>query len=395
MHSNSEIPGEGTTIDQKKMPDEPVKHQRSILTHPAVVIGAFVLIGMLFALQEWINLRLWGYKISAKIEFESWGMQFLIWGVLCWLMGRFLQPVILRATPRRLLTQVLPLSIAACMLQEMIWVLFFPNLPLNHPAMHYWQRFKFHLDAELVDSLVIFWSAFFSFRGIAYYQQYREKETKAARLELQLAEARLAALRMQLNPHFLFNAMNSISSLMRSDVDAADSMLEQLSSLMRITLERGDTQLIPLRQEMEFIEIYLAMQERRYVGRIRQQVSVAAGLHDALVPALILQPLVENAFVHGISGSQSPSELLIDVQQAGRQLRLTVINSSSRASAGPHQATRRGIGLANVRARLQLHYGSNASLCIAEVPGSRYQATVSLPLEVATEPTDTVAHFDV
>jgi len=93
-----------------------------------------------------------------------------------------------------------------------------------------------------------FWCAFLFLRGVAYYQQFREKETAAARLQVQLVQARMTALRMQLNPHFLFNAMNSISSLMRTDVNAADQMLEQLSSLLRMTLERGEVQLVPLRK---------------------------------------------------------------------------------------------------------------------------------------------------
>ncbi len=137
-----------------------------------------------------------------------------------------------------------------------------------------------------MESMVIFWGAFFFFRGFGYYQQFREKETVAARLEAQLANSQIAALRMQLNPHFLFNTMNSISSLMRSDIDAADSMLEQMSSLLRMTLERRDVQLIPLHDEIEFIETYLGMQDRRYAGRVIRTLSVDPELHDALVPAM-------------------------------------------------------------------------------------------------------------
>jgi len=116
---------------------------------------------------------------------------------------------------------------------------------------------------------------FFLFRGLSYYERFRENEQIASQLETQLANARLSALRMQLNPHFLFNTMNGISSLMRTDVEAADRMLEQLSFLMRITIERGDAQLISLREEMEFIETFLAMQGHRYTGRVEQSVYVA------------------------------------------------------------------------------------------------------------------------
>ena len=129
--------------------------------------------------------------------------------------------------------------------------------------MSYWQRVEWNYRGDLMESMAIFWGAFFFFRGVGYYHQLREKESVAAQLEVQLANAKIAALRMQLNPHFLFNTMNSISSLMRDDPDAADSMLEQLSSLLRMTLERRDVQLIPLHEEIEFAETYLAMQDRR------------------------------------------------------------------------------------------------------------------------------------
>ena len=154
---------------------------------------------------------------------------------------------------------------------------------------------------------------------MGYYERYREHERTAAQLEIQLANAQISALRMQLNPHFLFNTMNSISSLMRVDVDAADAMLEQLSSLMRITLERGDTQgFITLRDEMEFIETYMDMQARRYAGRIEQEINIDPELYDALVPSMILQPIVENAYIHGLS-KVTLGELRFDVERSGRK----------------------------------------------------------------------------
>ena len=286
--------------------------------HPLILISASVLVGVLFALQEWMNAHRWGYRISVVFLIEMWGMQFLIWGAICWLMWRFLRPFIVQANVVSLMTRALPLSIATSILEEMIWVIFFPRVPVDRPPMDYWHRLSFQLNAEFVDSMAIFWIAFLFLRGVAYYQQFREKETTAARLQVELVQARLAALRMQLNPHFLFNAMNSISSLMRTDINAADQMLEQLSSLLRMTLERGEVQLVPLRKEMEFIEIYMAMQQQRYAGRVRQRVLVEPELHDALVPALILQPIVENAYVHGLSRCAGGGRAL-DRYSQGRQ----------------------------------------------------------------------------
>ncbi len=219
----------------------------SMLMHPVVFVTASTLVGTLFATQEWMNLRQMGYKgIQASDVFESWGVQYFMWGVTAWVLWRLFRPFIEEASITRVMTIVVPASLLMCLLEEMIWVVFFPRYPMNRAPMPYWTRVAFNFKGDLAESMAIFWGAFFFFRGIGYYQQLREKETVAAQLEAQLANAKIAALRMQLNPHFLFNTMNSISSLMRSDIDAADSLLEQLSSLLRMTLERRDVQLIPL-----------------------------------------------------------------------------------------------------------------------------------------------------
>jgi two-component system, LytTR family, sensor kinase len=355
------------------------RHQ-PVFMNPAIFIGSWVVLGLLFGLQEWLYVHRWGMQIGAVIVFESWGMQFLLWGILSWLIWRYLGELIQNATTRRLLTQVLPLSVATCLLEEMIWVPFFPHLPLHHPPMRYWQRLAFQLDAEFVDNMVIFWCAFGLFRGINYYQRYREKENAAAQLAVQLSHAKISALRMQLNPHFLFNVMNSISSLMRTNLDAADAMLEQLSSLLRITLERGDVQLIPLRDEMEFIEIYLAMQGQRYAGQVKQNISVEPELHDALIPAMILQPIVENAYVHGLSRIDRGGELMVTIHRVGDQIHARVVNTGTGLRSDACKPERAGVGLANVKNRLRLHYGESGSFVLRQIDPTHVEAAILLPL---------------
>src|SRR5258708_13153777 len=162
---------------------------------------------------------------------------------------------------------------------------------------------------------------------------------------------------MQLNPHFLFNTMNSISSLMQTDIAAADKMLEQLSSLLRITLERGDVQLITLSDEMEFIEMYLAMQDRRFTGRVHQEVHVEPDLYDALVPAMILQPVIENAYTHGLSRLEKDGLIAIDVRRSNETLAITVTNSG--LALHPQNSTipgPRGSRLPNFKPPLRYHY---------------------------------------
>jgi LytS/YehU family sensor histidine kinase len=278
----------------------------------------------------------------------------------------------------------------------MIWVIFFPGIPIDRARMPYWQCVAFNFRGDLVESLVIFWGAFFFFRGFGYYQQFREKETVAAQLQAQLANAQIAALRMQLNPHFLFNTMNSISSLMRSDIDAADSMLEQMSSLLRMTLERRDVQLIPLHDEIEFIETYLAMQDQRYTGRVIRTLLVDPELHDALVPAMILQPIVENAFVHGVSKLDRGGELTIEITSDAGQVCARVTNSGrGLAAARNGSSAGHGVGLTNVKNRLHLHYGKDCSFSIVEIDPSHVQVSIAFPLQLSQRALETVTRFGV
>ncbi len=351
-----------------------------LLMHPLVFIGTWVLLGTLFALQEWMNVRRWGYHIGLVIELESWDAEYLIWGILSWSIWRTLGSFIQTASLGAVLSRILPLSFAVCVAKEMTWVLFFPGLPLNRPHMPYWTRFQFHLNAQIVDDMVVFWCTFFLFRGLGYYQRSRVSESIAAQLEVQLANARLSALRMQLNPHFLFNAMNSISSLMRTDVDAADEMLEQLSSLLRITLERGEVQLIPLHDEIDFVEVYLSMQDRRYADRVKRSISVDPELHDALIPAMILQPIVENAYVHGLSRIEKDGDLFIEARKLRENVVFTVVNSGVGLRGGVEKPRGLGVGISNLRGRLQLHYGEDCSFEMIELDNTHVKVRLVLPV---------------
>lgn len=360
-------------------------YHRPAFMHPAIFISGSTLLGLIFAAQEWENMRHAGYALGPAIVFETWGVQYFLWGVICWVLWRMSRRFIQKMSVLHMITVAFPLSIAIVWIEEMIWVFLFPHLPLNHAPMQYWQRVVFNFKADLAESLAIFWSAFLFFRGVGYYQLLREKENAAAHLEAQLANAKIVALRMQLNPHFLFNTMNSISSLMRTDIEAADSMLEQLSSLLRMTLERREVQLIPLHEEIEFTEMYLSMQDRRYMGRVVRTLSVDPELHDALVPAMILQPIVENAYAHGLSKLDRGGELSIEVRRDSQRVRLRVTNSGPGLSNGlGEQPNRRGVGLANVKNRLRLHYGEDSAFSISEIDRARVQVTILLPLQLST-----------
>jgi two-component system, LytTR family, sensor kinase len=377
----------------------PQKKDRSIalFLHPVIFVGSVTLLGLLFGLQDWVHVHSWNKHtvITFRLLMAAWGVQYFLLGAICWLLWWRFGKHVQNASLLNMAMVVLPLSLAVGVLEEMIWVMLFPQLPLG-PHMTYWQRVAFELDAELADSVVLFWTIFFLLRGIGYYQLYREKEYVTLQLQTQIANAQLRALRMQLNPHFLFNTMNSISSLMQTDITAADKMLEQLSSLLRITLERGEVQLIPLSDEMEFIEMYLAMQDRRFTGRVRQEIFVEPDLHDALVPAMLLQPVIENAYTHGLSKLERDGRIVVDIRRQDESLAISVVNSGLGLHPLPKNGSQhRGVGIANVKDRLLLHYGRDQAFTIEEQEQGKVRVTLRLPLQFAENSTGKLTGYGV
>ena len=339
------------------------------------------MLAALFALQEWLHGRSWNYNISFGKIYLLWAIQFLLWGIISWIIWWRLGDWIQRATLSSILTRLVPLSILVSVLEEAIWVAATWNIRLGNRSWSYLHRLTYFVDSEMVDNLLIFWVVFFLFRGIGYYHKLREKETAAVRLESELTNAQLRALRMQLNPHFLFNTMNSISSLMHSDVEAADRMLEQMSSMLRMTLDRGEAKLIPLKDEIEFIQVYLSIQQMRFTGKVHSYVAIEPEVLDALVPTMILQPLMENAYVHGVAVTGGEAFLGIEAQNHGGQLRICVRNSGrGLAEMASLKHNGRGVGIANVKARLELHYGNDQRFTLKEFADGEVQAILLLPL---------------
>jgi two-component system LytT family sensor kinase len=226
-----------------------------------------------------------------------------------------------------------------------------------------------------------------------YFRRYREEElaaaelrTRAVRLEAQMAEARLSALRMELNPHFLFNALNAVSGLVRrADNAAAVEMIGRLGGLLRVAL-RGDTRHeIPLGEELEYLGHYLEIERIRFHDRLSVQVEVEPGLERALVPALILQPLVENAIRHGVAPVAEPGRVTLSARAGdGGRLRLEVENTGREMPPGALE--RPGVGIRNTLARLDALYRGAASLRLENLPAGGVRATLDLPVRFAAEP---------
>ena len=334
-------------------------------------------------------MRSWRYHISYLKLLLPWCLYFILWGVFCQIMWWKFHPFIRRATTKSILLWVVPLSIVVSVIEEAIWVASQPQIPIGMHDKSYLHRLQYFLDSELLDNLVIFWFTFCLFRAILIYQSFREREFAAAQLETQLTQAQLRALRMQLNPHFLFNTMNSVSSLMRSDMEAADQVLEQLSSMLRITLDRGEQQLIPLAEEVDFIQLYLSIQKTRFRGTVHHYIAIEPEVLDALVPTMILQPIVENAYMHGVAKTVGEAFIGIEAQNHEGQLRICVRNSGrGLAQQCPAETAKEQVGVANVKSRLELHYGNAHCFELKEFPDGEVQAILLLPLQYPVHLTD-------
>lgn len=244
--------------------------------------------------------------------------------------------------------------------------------------------------------VLVYWSLVGVCQAITNFRRSQERERRAAELEARLTRARLQALRMQINPHFLFNALNSIAALVYVNPRAADEMLGDLSDLLRRSLNSMEEQEIPLAQELEFIGAYLSIEQKRFGERLRLEQSVPDELLKALVPALILQPLVENAIRHGIEPRRGPGLISIEANQDDRHLHL-MVRDDGRGLPNPHSSSSvpHGIGLGNTQARLQGLYGQDQSFSFGRAGPQGCRVDIHLPLHwepvqiltASTEPT--------
>ena len=229
-------------------------------------------------------------------------------------------------------------------------------------------------------SLLVYWAVVAIQHVVAYQVRAREREHRAVELEQRLTAARLQALQMQLNPHFLFNTLNAISSLMHQDVDAADRMLVRLSELLRRALDTRDRQEVPLSEELAFLDRYLEIEQARFGARLTVEREVDPGLLDMLVPNLVLQPLVENAIKHGIERQRRPGLIQLEVRREGEAMVLSVRDNGPGLSAPRPPSRGHGIGVGNTRRRLEQLYGPRQEFVMRDAEGGGTEVRVRIPV---------------
>lgn len=248
-----------------------------------------------------------------------------------------------------------------------------------HAVRIHWYIYRRLFLSNLVDDVVTTYLPIVLIAHVvSYYHRFRERELRTSQLQAQLVKARLQALKSQLQPHFLFNTLNSISALMLTDVEAADRMITRLGDLLRISLETAGTQMTTLSRELEFVNCYIEIEKVRFEERLKVIVDVAPETLDASVPHLLLQPLVDNAIKHGISRLVAGGEIRISATADDGDLHLEVRdNGPGVRETAPFPSG--GVGLRITRERLETIYGLHQSVELLSLPEGGALARVSIP----------------
>lgn len=341
--------------------------------------GLWVLVGLYFAALDSAGIEA-GSRHIARVVFVDL-VQHLFWGVLVLGLLHLLDRYPLGAMRDwRPWAVYLGLSLALTSVGLLfVWqVVSFMGGPLTPVGgTGYWGQFwswhwrYFHAA----------WANFVVAIGAWYawdlHRRYREREMEKSRLEAELAKAQHQALRMQLQPHFLFNALNTINSLVRVDPDAAERMVSRLGEFLRHTLEQNDAQEVSLRTELEVLECYLEIQRIRFGPRLKTSLACPEDLLHAMVPNLLLQPLVENAFKHGLGKKGRECHLDLRIRREGDLLWLEVEDNGKGLGPAP---IRDGVGTGNTRSRLARLYGERQGFELLPAPSGGALARVRLPL---------------
>lgn len=307
----------------------------------------------------------------------------LIWNFADAYAWVFLTPLIYAIASRYIFSReawktslAVHVAIAITISAVVAWLLIHMNMALN------WADTSSPFSARLLDLGLEILPRCLVTMGIAhvlgYYIRLGHRELESSRLETKLAQAQMAILRSQLEPHFLFNTLNSIAALTRKDPESAETMTLKLAALLRVSLECIGSQEVPLRQELQFLQSYLDIQQTRFRDRLTVRMEIDPSLLSTPIPSLILQPLVENSIRHGIAASAAPGFIQISAIQDRGSMRIEVADNGhgmACAEAEEHE----GLGLRNTKARLQQLYGINHRFEIESTPGVGCRVILGMP----------------
>src|SRR5690348_12497708 len=343
----------------------------------ALAALGWTILGCVFALPDLSRGTDWRHALLLSLTlWWSWG---IVTPVILWVDRQI--PVSSRQLGRRILAHLIP---SLLLTSVYVYVLGAVRAAFGIAAWDGLPRI-----GVLVDSLrgmflwnwLIYWMILGIWQAYRYYDHYLAGELRLERLERNFSEARLNALRMQLDPHFLFNALNTISSQVERDPKLARRMIEHLGDLLRLSLESKDRREVPLAEEMAFLEHYLAIQKIRFGDHLRIETQIAPEVKHASVPSLFVQPLVENAIRHGISRRASGGTVIVSAQRDGDRLDIRVLDDGVGLPTGWTLENSGGVGLSVTRQRVAGLY-PDGETCFAVQPraGGGTEVAISLPL---------------
>lgn len=330
---------------------------RPTLASVSALLIAWPAMALLFA-TLWYVYDASRYSASPYTYYLGWSC--LMWApaplVLWFAHGRPLQSHTWKQWLVLHLSASLALSALLALLEASTkWLRNPSGLLLSTSITHY---FRQHIQLYVLT----YWAVLAAGEFYRAHERARERELATTRLEALLTAARLEALSAQLQPHFLFNTLQTAVTLVHEDPHGAEDVLLRLSSLLRASLSEFRTPEVPLRKELEFLDCYLGIQQRRFGERLRFELKVDERVLDLAVPSLLLQPLVENAVRHGVGTHRGPDMVIVHGHQEVDQLTIEVMNLTGRLSGEPEKLLTSGVGLANTRARLRELYGPRQSL---------------------------------
>lgn len=338
-----------------------------------VAFVAWTFVALFFASQTYLNYRASGGRaplgLIVKLNLIEWYLWGLFAPAMVWLVRRV-------PLERGRWAGSLLIHLGASV--GFVFVEWWTNNFLRHYLLGLPQGVK--LVYVFHQNLVTYWIVVAATQGYLYYSRYREGEVRTAQLSAQLAQAQLQALRMQLHPHFLFNTLNAISTLVHKDPEVADRMIARLSDLLRLTLENIGVQEVRLAQELEFLERYLEIERMRFADRLEVQMRIAPETLDARAPYLILQPLVENAIRHGIAPRSAPGRVEISAERKDGMLVLVVKDDGPGISAKTNPKD--GVGISSTRARLERLYGAGYRFDFENGAQGGLVVTLTLPFQL-------------
>jgi signal transduction histidine kinase len=338
-----------------------------------LVFAAWTALALLFGAQiQLINTRVLGGS-GSWAEALAWSFSYwYAWAALAPL-SVWLTRVFLREGTRFLVS--LQLHLPACLL-----------LSFAHLAILAFVTRMSHFGAEPLRAVyavhmqwnvVIYWVLVGATHAHHYYERFRERELRASQLEAELAHSQLHRLKMQLQPHFLFNSLNAVSTLIETDPEAAERMLSQLAGLLRESLREDAPHEVSLQDELTLLDRYLEIEKTRFSDRLSVGFDVDPSVLGARVPNFLLQPLVENAVRHGVARRSRAGRVDVRAWLDNGSLRLEVRDDGPGLAPPPRAA---GIGLSNTRARLERLHGANYELALENLPEGGAVASVRLPL---------------